>query len=711
MKGMASLWKDKAFLFALAALAAILSLAFWDWREFKTAGVRVQETQNSLLRLEMILSTMKDAETGERGFLITGDDRYLEPYNDATKNIGQELANADILRLGKTSLKDSFALLQQSIASKFAEMRQAIDLRRELGPEAAFAKIEQGEGKRIMDDIRIYCQTMEDSLRNQLSVRNRVAEVQTRDARIISSGASCVLFILVAMATIKFKKEKDAAEAASQIKSSFLANMSHELRTPLNAIIGYSEMVIEEAEDEAQTAIVPDMNKILAAGKQLLGLINSILDLSKIEAGKMELYLETFSIPALVQEVTAVIAPLVEKGGNTLKVTVDPAAQSMRADQTKLRQTLYNLLGNASKFTSNGRVGLNIRMVPGQRIAFEVIDTGIGLGPDQIAKLFEPFAQGDASTSRKYGGTGLGLVISRRFAQMMGGDITVESALGKGSTFTLNLPQTVQSGAETPEVSKAHQEAVESAGTVLVIDDEPAVHEILERTLAKHGFKVKRATSGEEGLRMARRLHPQIITLDVMMPGMDGWAVLAALKSDPFLADIPVIMLTIVDDRNLGYSLGAADYLTKPIDRERLASVLLRYRRDSGNTVLVVEDETESREMLVRLLRNDGWAVAEADNGKTAIAQLERRRPGIILLDLMMPEMDGFEFIAELHRHAEWKSIPVIVITARDLTAEDKIRLNGHVSRVLQKGLYSRDELLQQVSGLVAARILKRETV
>jgi CheY-like chemotaxis protein len=196
-----------------------------------------------------------------------------------------------------------------------------------------------------------------------------------------------------------------------------------------------------------------------------------------------------------------------------------------------------------------------------------------------------------------------------------------------------------------------------------------------------------------------------------MMPGMDGWAVLAALKSDPFLADIPVIMLTIVDDRNLGYSLGAADYLTKPIDRERLASVLLRYRRDSGNTVLVVEDETESREMLVRLLRNDGWAVAEADNGKTAIAQLERRRPGIILLDLMMPEMDGFEFIAELHRHAEWKSIPVIVITARDLTAEDKIRLNGHVSRVLQKGLYSRDELLQQVSGLVAARILKRETV
>jgi len=710
MKWMASLWKDKAFLFALAALAAILGLAYWDWREFQTAGMRVQETENSLVRLEVIFSTMKDAETGQRGFLITGDDRYLEPYNEATKNIGRELANADVLRLEKTSLKDSFTTLQQSIAAKMTEMQRGIDIRRELGQEAAFEMIEHGEGKRIMDEIRIYCQSMEDSLRKQLVVRNRVAEVQTRDARLISSGASCLLFILVAMATIKFKKEKEAAEAASRIKSSFLANMSHELRTPLNAIIGYSEMVIEEAEDGGQVAIVPDINKILSAGKQLLGLINSILDLSKIEAGKMELYLETFSVPALVEEVAVVIRPLVEKNSNTLKVSLDPDVQTMRADQTKLRQTLYNLLSNASKFTSHGRIGINVTALPDDHVSFEVSDTGIGLSPEQAAKLFEPFTQGDASTSRKYGGTGLGLVISRRFAKMMGGDIAVESQPGKGSTFTLTLPETVEPEAGPPEESKAEVETVESAGTVLVIDDESAVHEILERTLGKYGFKVKRATSGEEGLRMARRQHPQIITLDVMMPGMDGWAVLTALKSDPFLAEIPVIMLTIGDDRNLGYSLGAADYLTKPIDRERLAAVLLRYRRDSGNTVLVVEDDTESREMLARLLRNEGWAVEEADNGKTAIAQLAKRRPGIILLDLMMPEMDGFEFIAELHRHEEWKSIPVVVITARDLTAEDRIRLNGHVSRILQKGLYTRDELLQQVSGLVAARILKRET-
>ena len=293
-------------------------------------------------------------------------------------------------------------------------------------------------------------------------------------------------------------------------------------------------------------------------------------------------------------------------------------------------------------------------------------------------------------------------MISRRFAKMMGGDITVESVEGKGSTFTVTLPVTVESAPEAARDLKKTPEVADGAGTVLVIDDEPAVHEILSRTLTKHGFKVKGASSGEEGLRMARKLRPQMITLDVMMPGMDGWAVLTALKSDPSLAEIPVIMLTIVDDRNLGYSLGAADYLTKPIDRERLASVLLRYRRDSVNAVLVVEDDAETREMLRRLLENDGWAVAEADNGRKALEQLAKRRPGIVLLDLMMPEMDGFEFIAEMHRHEEWKSIPVIVITARDLSAEDKIRLNGNVSRVLQKGLFSRDELLQQVSGLIA---------
>ena len=411
-------------------------------------------------------------------------------------------------------------------------MQRVIEVYRSLGREAAFGVVDEGTGRRFMDDIRIYGDTMENSLREQLARRNEQAAVQTRNARLISAGASCLLFILVALTTIKFKKEKEAAEAASQIKSSFLANMSHELRTPLNAIIGYSEMVLEEAADAGNEEIVPDINKILAAGKQLLGLINSILDLSKIEAGKMELYIESFSVPILVEEVTAVIRPLVEKNGNSIKVTIDPAVQSMRADQTKLRQTLYNLLSNASKFTSNGSVALDVRMAPEDHISFAVSDTGIGLSPAQSAKLFEPFTQGDASTSRKYGGTGLGLVISRRFAKMMGGDISVQSEAGKGSIFTLLLPRIVDVELKKPTAEAALSAQREDAGTVLVIDDEPAVYEILNRTLTKYGFRVEAATSGEEGLRLARKLRPQIITLDVMMPGMDGWAVLTQLKSD-----------------------------------------------------------------------------------------------------------------------------------------------------------------------------------
>jgi CheY-like chemotaxis protein len=505
------------------------------------------------------------------------------------------------------------------------------------------------------------------------------------------------------------RNEKRAAELANQTKSTFLANMSHELRTPLNAIIGYSEMLLEEAEDTGGTALIPDVNKILTAGKHLLELINAVLDISKIEAGKMDLHLEDFSIPELISDVVAVIRPLVEKNGNTVRVTVDPELTTMRADQTKVRQSLYNLLSNAGKFTSGGTVSLDVKAIPGSRIAFEVSDTGVGMSPEQAEKLFEPFVQADSSTSRKFGGTGLGLVISRRFARMMGGDITVASQEGKGSRFMLVLPQTFELNASHTGLQSEPRTPGPGAGTVLVIDDEPAVHEILRRTLMRYRLRTEVAFSGEEGIRLARKIHPQAITLDVMMPGMDGWAVLAALKSDPELADIPVVMLTIVDNKNLGYTLGAAEYLTKPIDRERLAGVLLRYRGNAATTALLVEDDEVSREIVRRLLEGEGWIVIEARNGREALERLADSRPGIVLLDLMMPEMDGFEFLDEMHAHKEWASIPVVVLTAKDLTEDDRDRLNGHVSRVLQKGTYQRNELVEYVSQVVSSRVRRRE--
>ena len=508
-------------------------------------------------------------------------------------------------------------------------------------------------------------------------------------------------------------RAQEAAEQANRSKSIFLANMSHELRTPLNAIIGYSEMLGEEAEDLGEESFVADLHKIHSAGRHLLGLINDVLDLSKIEAGKMALYLERFALPAVVDDVCTTIRPLIEKNGNALQVRYQGELGEMRSDLTKVRQMLFNLLSNASKFTENGTIGLTLSREgeggAADWMSIEVADSGIGMSEEQLGGLFRAFTQADASTTRKYGGTGLGLAITRRFCEMMGGSIEVASELGKGAVFTVRLP------AETAEQKEAAPArglparipvAAEGSVTVLAIDDDPLVCEMIRRFLAEDGFHVVTANSGEEGLSLARTLKPAAITLDVIMPSMDGWAVLNALKHDPDLADIPVVMMTIVDDRDIGYALGAADYLVKPLDKKRLKTVLDRYRRGpSDNRVLVVEDDAPTRDMTRRMLEKEGWYVTTAENGVKGLESVSKSPPQLILLDLMMPEMDGFQFVAELEKKDEWRSIPVVVVTAKDLTGEDRHRLNGHVEKILQKGAYRCDDLLKSVRDLVCARV------
>jgi signal transduction histidine kinase/DNA-binding response OmpR family regulator len=497
---------------------------------------------------------------------------------------------------------------------------------------------------------------------------------------------------------------RDRALEANRAKSTFLANMSHELRTPLNAVIGYSELIQEEAEEEGHDHYVPDLKKIQTAAKHLLALINDVLDFSKIEAGKMELYLENITIEAMLDEIITTVNPLASKKNVAINTAFAPELGVMVADMTKVRQVLFNLMSNAIKFTDKGSVTVSAKRnkdSKGEWLQFTVRDTGIGMTKDQLSRMFTEFSQADVSTTRKYGGTGLGLAISRRFCQMMGGDVTVESVYGEGSTFTVVLPSVVvkRDDLQFESDGRAVMKSIAgTAGTVLVIDDDSAVRDLLKRFLEKEGFRVEVATNGKDGLRRAREIMPIAITLDVMMPGMDGWAVLTALKADTMLANIPVVMLTMARDKHMGYTLGASDYLTKPIEREVLVSTLKKYECNSENCrVLVIEDDDATREMVCRTLLKEGWRVNYATNGREGIEAMDRELPGLILLDMMMPEMDGFQFLNEIRKNAAWKDIPIIIVTALDLSPVERNQMSGQVKQILQKGAYSKDELLEEV--------------
>lgn len=500
---------------------------------------------------------------------------------------------------------------------------------------------------------------------------------------------------------------RDAAESANRTKSAFLANMSHELRTPMNAIIGYSEMLIEDSEDDGNEAAVADLQKIRSAGKHLLALINDVLDLSKIEAGKMTLYLEDFSLEQMLEEVVSTVQPLLDKNQNKLELRKSPDLGTMRADLTKVRQTLFNLLSNASKFTEKGTITLSAEsftQVGTPWIRIGVRDTGIGMTAEQMGRLFQAFTQADDSTTRKYGGTGLGLVISRKFCQMMGGDIFVESEAGKGSTFSVELPLQVSAAVEEAPVAPVPvSEPMDSPKrSVLVIDDDPVAADLMKRSLERSGFNAVLASDGATGFELARTLVPAAITLDVMMPGMDGWSVLTQLKSDPATAAIPVIMVSMMQDRSLGYALGAADFMTKPVDQNKLRDLLAKHCGDFSRNVLVVEDDPVNREMLCRLLEREGIVAIESANGSVALDEIAVQKPDLILLDLMMPIMDGFEFLAVLRSKPEWMNIPVVVVTAKDLTEEDRRRLSGSVQDVMQKGAMDRERLLKEVCEMIA---------
>ena len=506
--------------------------------------------------------------------------------------------------------------------------------------------------------------------------------------------------------TREVEEKSRQLEMASQHKSQFLASMSHELRTPLNAIIGLTEMMVSNAARFGTEKAAEPLRRVHRAGSHLLGLINQVLDLSKIEAGKLELNPDWVNLAPLINEVVDTARPLAEQNNNRFVVKSQENLGSLTVDPMRLRQILLNLLSNACKFTKQGEVTLLARKVidQGNWIEFAVSDTGIGMTPEQQAKLFEEFTQADSSTARQYGGTGLGLAITRKLARMMGGDVALTSELGKGSTFTVRLPASTEVSAGDPVTSDRGGRSPR-ADCVLVVDDDATARELISDHLKAQGFSVVTAAGGVEGLKLAKELQPTAITLDIMMPDLDGWSVLAALRQNPELADIPVIMVSIVDEHRRGIALGAAGYLTKPIDREQLHQLIRRFQTPTRPTrVLMVEDDALQRERMLGWLERPQWIVREAANGREALNVLREEKPDVILLDLMMPEMDGFEVVAALQKNAEWQEIPVIVITSLDLSAKDRERLNSGVHSVLVKEKFRPEDLVERIRHLVQAR-------
>jgi signal transduction histidine kinase/CheY-like chemotaxis protein len=688
------------FYILIGALALILGVGavYLNWEKGQQADLLARQNRRAVSLLHQFQTTLSESESAVRAFLVTGEADFLLPYSRGIESFDGQLAQLRDMGQSHSPIGSRFQQLHSLSQQKVDELAIAAQAGWLGDWDFANGIIDQGRQLGTTQKLRDVIADVELATLNDGERLTQETLSSMKMAALLAVLCCIGLFILFAVENQRVAARRRAAEYASEVKSAFLASMSHELRTPLNAVIGYSQMLQEEAEADSRLSDFQDLQKIESAGKHLLELINSILEMSKIEAGKVEVHPAPFSVPELLAEVVELVRPTAEKNRNTLDIALAPGVNNMFSDVVKVRQCLLNLLSNASKFTQNGRVTLRVeRIVEGPRpfLRFDVVDSGPGISAEELSRLFEPFHQLESTPVRGKGqGTGLGLAITRRLTRMLGGDTLVQSEPGAGSTFTLSLPEEFTPGAlhAAPPLYQSDKP------TVLVIDDDTAIHHLIRRLFEKHPVEVAVARNGEEGIRMARILNPRVITLDVVMEGADGWEILRRLKADTQLSRIPVILLSILDTHGDPRGFLAEEVFTKPVDVDRLSGSILRHAA-SGRTqsALIVDDSPDARSLLKRQLHALGWSIHEAADGAEALEKCAALHPGVVVLDLMMPNVDGFEFLSRLRATRFGRDTPVLVVTGMDLDSAQRQRLKQQAAAVLNKGALRGNDLIAQI--------------
>jgi signal transduction histidine kinase/CheY-like chemotaxis protein len=512
-------------------------------------------------------------------------------------------------------------------------------------------------------------------------------------------ASQSALAILNARLFQELERKGAELEVASRHKSEFLASMSHELRTPLNAVIGFSEVLLERMFGDLNARQEDYLRDIWESGRHLLALLNDILDLSKVEAGRMELDQSMFSVRDALETSLSLVRERAMEHGIVLDLHIGTEVSVVEADELRFKQVLLNLLSNAVKFTGDeGRVEVRAA-VDGETLTVTVTDNGLGVGPEDRERIFESFQQGTRGP-RKTEGTGLGLTLSRRIVELHGGRIWLDSEVGVGSTFGLTIPLRAD-WAVGERRTETREPTAPSSPTVVIVEDDRRSLELLELYLEGTGVEVVAACDGQEGLEMVRQLHPAAVVLDLYLPTLDGWDVLALLKADPTTSAIPVIIVSMVDERGKGFALGAADYLVKPVGRDEVLTALNRAVAlpELQPSVVAIDDDPKALELVTAALEPQGWTVLRAASGEDGVALTRSRHPSVVLLDLVMPGMDGFDVVARLRRDPETASIPIVILTAKTMTREDKDRLRGQISYVANKGEFDSGHLADLVRG------------